>query len=45
MLEFQQKRNRLFFATLSLPATAMGLALSVQLSALMHLLRQALGAE
>jgi MFS family permease len=38
MLEFQQKRNRLFFATLSLPATAMGLALSVQLSALSWIL-------
>ncbi len=38
MLEFQKNKNKLFFATLSLPATAMGLALSVQLSALSWIL-------
>ena len=38
MLEFQQERNKLFFATLSLPATAMGLALTAQLSALSWIL-------
>jgi len=38
MLEFQKQRTKLFFATLSLPATAMGLALTVQLSALSWIL-------
>ncbi len=38
MREFQKDKNKLFFATLSLPATAMGLALSVQLSALSWIL-------
>ena len=38
MLKFQQERNKLFFATLSLPATAMGLALTAQLSALSWIL-------
>ena len=38
MLDFQRQRNKLFFATLSLPSTAMGLALSVQLSALSWIL-------
>ena len=38
MLPFQKNKNKLFFATLSLPATAMGLALSVQLSALSWIL-------
>lgn len=38
MLKFQQERNKLFFATLSLPATAMGLALVAQLSALSWIL-------
>ncbi len=34
MLNFQRERNKLFFATLALPSTAMGLALVAQLSAL-----------
>jgi len=38
VLEFQRKRTRLFYATLSLPSTAMGLALVAQLSALSWIL-------
>ena len=38
MRPFQSNRSKLFFATLSLPATACGLALSVQLAALSWLL-------
>ena len=45
MLPFQKERNKLFFATLSLPATACGLALSVQLSALSWILVTQFGLE
>ena len=38
MLTFQQERSKLFYATLSLPSTAMGLALVAQLSALSWIL-------
>jgi len=38
MREFQRQRNNLFFVLLSLPATGMGFALSVQLSALSWIL-------
>jgi MFS family permease len=38
MRDFQRRRNNLFFALLSLPATGMGFALSVQLSALSWIL-------
>ncbi len=38
MLPFQKKLNPLFYAVLSLPATAMGFALSIQIAALSWLL-------
>lgn len=38
MRDFQRRRNNLFFVLLSLPATGMGFALSVQLSALSWIL-------
>jgi MFS family permease len=38
MRHFQQNRNNLFFAVLSLPSTAMGFALSIQISALSWIL-------
>ena len=38
MLDIQRRRTRGFFALLSLPATAMGFALSVQISALSWIL-------
>lgn len=38
MLAFQKNRSNLFYGVLSLPATAMGLALTVQLSALSWIL-------
>jgi len=38
MRDFQRQRNNLFFVLLSLPATGMGFALSVQLSALSWIL-------
>lgn len=45
MRNFQTERTRLFFATLSLPATSFGLALSVQLSALSWILVTQFGLE
>ena len=45
MLDYQRKLSRLFFAVLSLPATAMGLALSVQLSALSWILATQYGLD
>ena len=45
MLNFQKERTRLFYATLALPATAFGLALSVQLSALSWILVTQFGLE
>ena len=45
MLNFQKERNKLFFATLSLPSTAMGLALTVQLSALSWILATQFGLD
>ncbi len=45
VLKFQRERNKLFFATLSLPSTAMGLALSVQLSALSWILTTQFGLD
>lgn len=45
MLSYQQNRTKLFFATLSLPSTAFGLALSVQLSALSWILVTQFGLE
>jgi Na+/melibiose symporter-like transporter len=45
VLEFQRERNRLFFATLSLPSTAMGLALVAQLSALSWILTTQYGLD
>ena len=45
MLEFQRERNKLFFATLSLPSTAMGLALVAQLSALSWILTTQYGLD
>jgi len=38
MRHFQQSRNNVFFAVLSLPSTAMGFALSIQISALSWIL-------
>ncbi|QPI53036.1 MFS transporter [Massilia antarctica] len=38
MLEMQKRLNHLFYATLSLPATAMGFALCIQISALSWIL-------
>lgn len=38
MLEFQKNLSRLFYAVISLPSTAMGFALSIQISALSWLL-------
>ncbi len=45
MLNFQKERTRLFYATLALPATSFGLALSVQLSALSWILVTQFGLE
>jgi maltose/moltooligosaccharide transporter len=45
VLKFQRERNRLFFATLSLPSTAMGLALVAQLSALSWILTTQYGLD
>jgi len=45
VLEFQRRRTRLFFATLSLPSTAMGLALVAQLSALSWILSTQYGLD
>jgi maltose/moltooligosaccharide transporter len=45
VLEFQRERNKLFFATLSLPSTAMGLALVAQLSALSWILTTQYGLD
>ena len=45
MLNYQKNRTKLFFATLSLPSTAFGLALSVQLSALSWILVTQFGLE
>ncbi|MFQ5568065.1 MAG: MFS transporter [Rhodothermales bacterium] len=45
MLERQKKLTRSFFALLSLPATAMGFALSVQISALSWILSTKYGLE
>jgi maltose/moltooligosaccharide transporter len=45
MLQAQQQRTRSFFALLSLPATAMGFALSVQISALSWLLSTQFGLD
>ena len=45
MLDYQKNRTKLFFATLSLPSTAFGLALSVQLSALSWILATQFGLE
>lgn len=45
MLNFQKKRTKLFYATLALPATSFGLALSVQLSALSWILVTQFGLE
>jgi len=42
---FQRERNKLFFATLSLPSTAMGLALVAQLSALSWILTTQYGLD
>lgn len=39
MLEMQKKHSNLFYAILSLPATAMGFALSIQIAALSWLMR------
>ena len=45
MLKIQEKRNNAFFAMLSLPATAMGFALSVQISALSWILSTKYGLD
>ena len=45
MRKFQKERTRLFYATLAMPATACGLALSVQLSALSWILVTQFGLE
>jgi MFS family permease len=45
MRAFQKKRSNLFYAVLSLPATAMGFGLSVQIAALSWLLRTQYGLE
>ena len=45
MLNYQKNRTKLFFATLALPSTAFGLALSVQLSALSWILVTQFGLE
>ena len=45
MLRFQRERNKLFFATLALPSTAMGLALVAQLSALSWILTTQYGLD
>ncbi len=45
MLEIQKQRNSLFYSLLSLPATAMGFALSVQIAALSWLLSTKYGLE
>jgi len=45
MRAFQQKRSNAFFAVLSLPATAMGFALSIQISALSWILTTQYGLD
>ena len=45
MLKIQEKRNNAFFVMLSLPATAMGFALSVQISALSWILSTKYGLD
>jgi maltose/moltooligosaccharide transporter len=45
MLEFQKKLSNFFYAILSLPATAMGFGLSVQIAALSWILRTQYGLE
>jgi len=45
MLDIQKKKTNLFFALLSLPSTAMGFALSVQISALSWILSTKYGLE
>lgn len=45
MLPFQKKLSNLFYAVLSLPSTAMGFGLSVQIAALSWLLRTQYGLE
>jgi Na+/melibiose symporter-like transporter len=45
VLKFQRERSKLFFATLSLPSTAMGLALVAQLSALSWILTTQFGLD
>jgi Na+/melibiose symporter-like transporter len=45
VLRFQRERNKLFFATLALPSTAMGLALVAQLSALSWILTTQYGLD
>ena len=45
MLAFQQDKTRSFFALLSLPATAMGFALSIQISALSWILTTQYGLD
>jgi maltose/moltooligosaccharide transporter len=45
MLAFQKKLNNFFYAILSLPATAMGFGLSVQIAALSWILRTQYGLE
>jgi maltose/moltooligosaccharide transporter len=45
MLEFQKKLNKLFYATLALPATAVGFALSTQIAALSWILSKKYGLD
>ena len=45
MLEFQKKLTNSFYALLSLPATAMGFALAIQIAALSWILRTEFGFE
>lgn len=45
MLDFQKKLSKTFYALLALPATAMGFALSVQISALSWILSSKYGLE
>lgn len=45
MLEFQKKLSNFFYVTLSLPATAMGFALSIQIAALSWILNTQYGLD
>ena len=45
MLDFQKKLTNTFYAVLTLPATAMGFALSIQISALSWLMSTKYGLE